>query len=369
MTRGKRLRKYCTWVAGVLVAALVVSNAHHLSRPGKPANPNRGAPPAIEPLTAIVERYAPFIYAAIDKNGGRQDIISNIDFDGDLVGNNNWENFGGFELKPTVYYSILETETHYFISYHLFHPRDWNHFTFWLNDTHENDGENFQVVVRKIDSRVVLLWTQAHYRSCVYAMPGSGIESGATRISGAFQAVDSNGVPDEKGNHACVFVESQGHGIYGTLGSDSEVSLNSDGTYGFKGDGGMLFRPVRAGEEVNEPVSTDSGEVAYQLDSITMKLWPLLRDGGLTGDGKLLDGAYRYQDELVDIKEVPRFYDGNRISGPFGSDRGISPFALDFSFERGTLGALFFNPARRYAERLKITGPWSRDYVNYPFAR
>ncbi|HJQ69536.1 MAG TPA: hypothetical protein VKA70_11210 [Blastocatellia bacterium] len=47
----------------------------------------------------------------------------------------------------------------------------------------------------------------------------------------------------------------------------------------------------------------------------------------------------------------------------------ISPFALDFSFKRGTLGALFFNPAKRYADRLKIAEPWSREYVNYPFAR
>ena len=145
--------------------------------------------------------------------------------------------------------------------------------------------------------------------------------------------------------------------------------MNSDGGYGFNGGRGLLFRPARAGEEVNEPANTSSGEVAYQLDSITMKLWPLLRDGRLTGDGMLLDGSYRYQDDLVDIKEVPRFYDGNRFSGPFGSDRGISPFALDFTFDRGTLGALFFNPARRYAERLTMTGPWSREYISYPFAR
>lgn len=369
MSRRNRLLKYSAWVAGVLFVSLITSNVHHLSRLHKPENPNRGAPPATEPLTQIVEQYAPFIYAATDKSGGRQDIISNVDFDGDLVGNNNWENFDRFELKPTVYYAILETETHYFVSYHLFHPRDWNHFSFWLNDTHENDGENFQVVVRKSDSRVVLLWTQAHYSSSVHTSPGSGIESGATSVNGEFQIVDSNGVLNNKGTHACVFVESQGHGIYGTLGSDSEVRVNSDGSYSFKGGSGLLFRHVQASEEVSEPLNTNSGEAAYQLDSTTMKLWPLLRDESLAGDGKLLDGSYRYQDDLVDVNAVPRFYDANRFSGPFGSDRGISPFALDFSFDRGTLGALFFNPAKRYAERLMITGPWSREYVNYPFGR
>jgi hypothetical protein len=166
-----------------------------------------------------------------------------------------------------------------------------------------------------------------------------------------------------------VFVESQGHGIYGTLGSDSKVRVNPDGSYSFQGGSGLLFRPQRPGEMVSEPVNPNSGTVAYELDSITGRLWPLLRDGMLTGDGKLLDGSYRYQDDLVDINEVPRFYDGNRFSGPLGNDRGISPFALDFSFSRGTLGALFFNPARRYPERLTINGPWSREYFNYPFRR
>lgn len=225
------------------------------------------------------------------------------------------------------------------------------------------------MVIRKGDGRVVLLWTQAHYRSRVYTRAGSGIEAGAVRIAGEFQTVDEGGIPSEIGTHACVFVESQGHGIYGTLDSDSEAHLNADGSYGFKDKSGLLFRPKRTGEDVREPANVSSGESAYQLDSIAVKLWPLLRDGKLTGDGKLLDGAYRYQDELADIKEVPRFYDANRFSGPFGSDRGISPFALDFTFKRGTLGALFFNPAKRYAQELRISGAWSTQYVNYPFAK
>lgn len=329
--------------------------------------PNRGSAPAFDLLFPVAMRYAPFIYHATDRTGGRQDIISNIDFDGDLVGNNNWENFERYELKPTVYYAVLETQTHYFIAYHLFHPRDWNHFTLYLHDTHENDGENLQVVVRKSDGRVILLWTQAHYRSDVYANPGSGVSSGRRKLSGQFQLVNDAGIPDSLGTHAVVFVEAEGHGIYGTLDSSSEVVLRSDGSYTFEGGSGILFRPARPGEAVAEPAVYTTGEIPYQLDSITGKLWPLLKDGQLTGDGKLLDGVWRYRDEFVGDVPVPRFYDADRFSGPFGPDRGISPFALDFSWRHGTLGALFFNPAKRYAEQLIIEGEWSRVYRNYPF--
>jgi hypothetical protein len=354
--------------SAVITVLVVLAMPQEEPLPYRQLLPNAGTPPTAERLQEIAERYAPFIYHATDATGGRQDILTNIDFDGDLVGNNNWENFDRYELKPTVYYAVLETETHFFISFHLFHPRDWNHFTIWLHDTHENDGENFQVVVRKSDGRVVLLWTQAHYRSTVYANPGSGIHSGKTKLSGRVQLVDDRGIPSDTGRHVAVFVEAQGHGIYGTLDSSSEVEIRADGRFSFEEGSGLLFRPARSGEIVTEPKQWRNGEVPYQLDSITMKLWPLLRDGLLTGDGKLLDGPVRYGDELISI-DVPRYYDANRFSGPLGPDRGISPFALDFTFSPPYLGALFFNPARRYAEQFTITDDWSRSYLLYPFQR
>jgi hypothetical protein len=366
MMRRVKLKRFAAGFALIAAACLLISNLPNFEALTVPDLDNLGDAPARDPLEQVAARYAPFIYQATDKKRGRQDLISNIDFDGDLVGNNNWENFDRRRLKPTVYYAALETETHYFVAYHLYHPRDWNRFTLWLNDTHENDGENLQVVARKSDGRVVLLWTQAHYKSWVYTNPGTDINGGSVPIEAPLQVVDSDGNLSEDGQHAAVFVEAEGHGIYGSMDSSSGVKLKNDG-YVFDGGSGLLLRPKRDGETVFEPASTVSGEVPYQLDSITMKLWPLLRDGKLTGDGRLLDGSYPYRDNLVDIKETPRFYDGNRFSGPFGPDRGISPFALDFKFERGTLGALFFNPAARYAENLSVEGRWSTDYINYPF--
>ena len=42
--------------------------------------------------------------------------------------------------------------------------------------------------------------------------------------------------------------------------------------------------------------------------------------------------------------------------------------ALDFGFDEGEVGALFFDPARRYAECLGVPEPWSTDYEAVPFA-
>ena len=96
------------------------------------------------------------------------------------------------------------------------------------------------------------------------------------------------------------------------------------------------------------------------------RIWPGLRDGTLVGEDGLFDGALRYRGPQIDVG-VPRYYEGDRFSGPFGADRGIAPFAVDFRFGEGEVGALFFDPARRYAECLVVPQPWSLEYEDYPF--
>jgi len=322
--------------------------------------------PATDEHLELARRYAPWIYHEVDPEGGRQDLPAPVDFDGDLGGENNWEHFAAFELPPTVYYACLESGTHFFFTYHLFHPRDWARFDLGLHMTHENDGENLQVVVDKRSREPVLLFTQAHYRGVVYANAGSGFESGEEDLRRGFLRVDELGVPDARGTHAGVLVQSQGHGILGALDRCTRVSVGERGEATFE-LAGLVLRPARDGEEVREPALDAREPVAYSLESTTAKLWPLLRSGELVGEGRLLDRAYAYEDERVKIG-VPRFYEANRFSGPFGPDRGISPFAVDFGFEAGELGALFFDPARRYAERLRVPEGWSREYERYPFA-
>jgi len=172
-------------------------------------------------------------------------------------------------------------------------------------------------------------------------------------------------VPDPSGRHACVFVESGGHGIYGVPDRRARVALGAGGAAAFRGSGWIL-RPRREGEEVREPELLSGLVVPYALQSLPARLWPLLASGELVGEGGLVDGALVYSDDRITIG-VPRYYEADRFSGPFGPDRGISPFAVDFGFGAGEVGALFFGPAERYAEVLEVPDPWSLEYVGYPF--
>ena len=70
----------------------------------------------------LVEYWAPTIYQDVTTDYDvRADFITRFDFDGDWSGVNNWENTFLYPLTSAVYYSVQETETHYFINL-LFFP-------------------------------------------------------------------------------------------------------------------------------------------------------------------------------------------------------------------------------------------------------
>lgn len=324
------------------------------------------APLTTDARLELARAYAPAIYHAVDVDGGRQDLPTRVDYDGNLRGDDNWETFPRFTLPPVVYYAVLETRTHWFLAYHLFHPRDWEPVRLGVNDTHENDGENLQVVVDKASGRVALLFTQAHYFGAAHWNDGSGFAAGERRREAPLLLVDDDGRPSPDGRHAAVFVEPRGHGILGALDEDAGVVVAADGAATFEA-GGITLLPAREGDAVAEP-PPGAARARYALESTTAKLWPGVRDGALLGEDGLFDGACGELATPELTVAVPRYYEADRFSGPLGADRGISPFALDWHFWTGQLGALFFDPARRYAATLVVPRPWSTEYVDYPFA-
>src|SRR5262245_18256355 len=90
----------------------------------------------------------------------RGDFLARFDFDGDWNGLNNWANFSrrppggaGDRNKDTMaraylYYSVVETETHYFVSYCAFHAQDREP-RCTDAERHENDLEGGLHVVKK----------------------------------------------------------------------------------------------------------------------------------------------------------------------------------------------------------------------------
>ena len=103
----------------------------------------------------IAQRFAPIFFQDVDTSDGlcrnqsrtgSADWITAVDYDGDWITGNNWDNMvsgrNSGQLIPYVYYYVTYTETHFFILYSVYHPRDWTDIPFLCAlDSHENDME------------------------------------------------------------------------------------------------------------------------------------------------------------------------------------------------------------------------------------
>lgn len=175
----------------------------------------------------LLEYWSPIFYQQLnedDDDGSpgvyvyHEDYITSVDYDGDWIGVNNWDNFGLFmtSLYAVIYDWKVETKTHYFLGYAVFHPRDWDDGQF--DSEHENDMEGVLVVIEKEENlkygNFLYLQTLAHNNLLDYIdhdiSPSKDlILNEGYSISGDVEFEDYNG------NHPKVFIEAKGHGIYG----------------------------------------------------------------------------------------------------------------------------------------------------------
>lgn len=127
----------------ILITLLFLFSATHLM-----ANP-------IE----LARQFAPVV---IQEEGSvpEADEFTRVDFDGDWNPDNNWENMPNFKRERVIYWDVIESEHHYFITYAFFYPRDYASWCFWIH-CHENDFEGMRVTVKKPDN-VIRIEALAH---------------------------------------------------------------------------------------------------------------------------------------------------------------------------------------------------------------
>lgn len=279
--------------------------------------------PSMDPYV-LAYRYAPVIHqgAATD-----QDYITAVDFDGDWIGNNNWENQPIGNLAAYVYYSVVETKTHWFLFYSLFHPRDYERWCFPLV-CHENDLESIQLVVRKDGTsfgQLQVMETLAHSDIYLY-VADPAVQAGYLSARGPVLQDD---------RHPIVYVETYGHGIYGHPLDFAH--------------GEVIYR-VREATETPEDII--DGHVAYRLISIHESLW-LHRDG--IGEGKLFDQPFAYRGHVL-----PATFDGDT----YGKDKANTPWGYDQATGHQLYrGDWFLDPARALAYHATFPSPYSNDYL------
>jgi hypothetical protein len=295
---------------------------------------------------ALALRWAPIHYQDVDATGshalgGKSDYLTKVDFDGDLVGRNNWDRAAqsGVSFAAAAYYDVVETSTHWYITYFFYHPRDWVDHPFFETE-HENDGEGLTLAIQKDDSPYGVLRgavTVAHTDFFSYTPSGSTWTNGGETIDGTLQFQSS---PHDSFTHPVTAQQPQGHG----LKAYPQYTINGDG---------IVYYPSTAGET---PSSGNDRDVQYQLIDI-------FGAGGLWSQrstATLFANLGTFAGDTSGDCGVGTWECGiNSANAPWGWDDGN---------DTSNRGEIATDPAKLAAAYFTIPGALSRTYTYNPYA-
>jgi hypothetical protein len=291
-------------------------------------------------------QHAPAHYQDTDSSDYPSEYITAFDFDSDRVSTNNWDNRGDGRWPATVYYSVVESCSHYFITYAFYHPRDWSDIVF--DQEHENDMEGALVAVRKDASAfgsVEAMVTIFHRDFFSYARPGSGISSGNESVDGTLSFEVNAGV-----NRVKTAQEAKGHGL-------KAWPYISNFTGAATQDGIIYYPTLGAAES---PSSGNDRSVPYRLVDIhsTNGLWAAALNDAIVGASAPTFNSFGTfkGDTTGDCGSGLKGCSTNSANTPWGWDD-----SNDVGVQRGEVA---LDPAHLFAQYFSGLGNFSQKYLS-----
>ncbi len=324
----------------------------------------------------IASRFAPIFHQGLGP-APPFDLITNFDFDGDWVGDNNWNNAENpqFPLKAYVYYSVFETRTHFLIHYACYHPHDYKGGeergallsqalrlgagvggqydpTGRSNElvlAHENDLEGALVVAEKhgddpASAKLALVETLAHNAYLKFTPPGSELSADPLRMDGT---------------HPHLYVEPKGHGIEAWRDDEYQAKQSEKGilVYTFTGVAG-------------DPDESDGKSIGYDLLSTYETFWPHAAKGANETYGEEHDYGFvlvRLGSDTETPVKLGKM--GSALNGKVGAaNMSRPPWGWFDGQDQGRpLGEWFLQPAETIRRHWKLPDSFSTVYVYHPF--
>lgn len=324
----------------------------------KPAEQHsfRREPRRTDPYLPLAEHYAPFIAQATWFQP-KADYITRFDFDGDWKGDNNWDSTPSGTSQAYVYFAVIESETHWFLIYSFFHPRDYSDNCVG-GSCHENDSEGMILTVLKDGSefgRIQVLETLAHDNVYSYRLDRR-VRKGVHGFDGDFLLVEET--------RPAVFIESGGHGVYSAGDGHSKYDLSRDE---FSPGTGVTYVYKGRAERPRHP---DDRLVGYQL----LPMFPLLWQRAHPVTAGALESFSDYYDYTpyggrpdVPYDQIAGAFMGNRFGAnkakPFWGwrDRKTSKKRIVAT------GQWALDPAYAVSRNLRFPRPFSLTYVYNPY--
>jgi hypothetical protein len=259
----------------------------------------------------------------------------------------------------------VETDSHWFINYVAFHPRDWSDSVFQDRDEHENDFEGMLAIVRKDGTEFGTLdgiVTQAHGDFFSYTPAGSPLTQGHETIDGVLTLQTYLGV-----RRPAISQEAKGHGMKAwPFNGDFDGSADQDG---------VIYRPAMDPAVIDTiPTDGDDRDVKYRLVNLYTTLWirQLLEArtprasaqtfatwGTFKGDGSgsCGSGFFACSD---DAASTPWGWDDSDDGPTFGGEVALDPARFSSVYFDGVSFAGSY-ASNRYVEDLRNGGYGSDD--------
>lgn len=334
---------------GVTCLTLAPASAREPSPGVEPASVFRPASSVVPSAVSsafraeLALRWAPIHHQDVNQQGrhalgGAADYLSSYDFDGDLDARNNWQNAAELRhnLAAHVYFAVVETRSHWFVSYLFFHPRDWS--STFFDTEHENDAEGVLFAVERDGTRHGVLRaaiTVAHRDFYSYVPAGSSWRSGREDIDGTLSMRPLSGEL-----HAVTAQQAEGHG------------LKAWPYYAIRGDGVVYYPSLDVAEVPSGP---NDRHVLYRLRDVLEPagLWDSRRDARLfAGDGVFAgDGSDGCGSGVLLCRD----------------DAAHTMWAWDDHDDRSPRGVMATDPAALVASYFDIPEPVAVDYSFNPF--
>ncbi|MCC6157374.1 MAG: hypothetical protein IT350_04925 [Deltaproteobacteria bacterium] len=293
---------------------------------------------------AIARRYAPVFYQDVGRSP-RADFLAAIDFDDNLDARDNRENLDAWPLVGTVYYSVVETSTHVFVVYAVFHPVNYGFLLDGTSEFTENNMTGLLVVADRSapDRPPIFVETYVDGQFLQY--------SGDARILPRSENIDGV-VPFEDRTHPRVFLEAGRHGCL--ISSDIVIGeFTGEPGGNFLGGDGVVYR---AADEAREPESPNDRNASYRLVSTFDTLWKMRGAGERS---PLFVDTFRMETGC----EYPE-----RFASSGGVRRGgRPPWAWDDTDDEDVrIGEWFLWPAWVTQSHVQMPQPFDLQYVSNP---
>jgi len=341
--------------------------------------------PAPADHTALAARYAPWIRQQTLVPNPEYEYIAPFDLDGDWDLTDSVAAIRAADAVPgVVYYAVVETKSHWFVSYLYYHPyRDEG------DNDYGNDLAGAQVVVERHPQErplLVQLWFLTGTQQDVVAYVTS--ESGLTGayIDGTWPAAEL--FPDghypawltARSHQSCLWLDRDNGFLSPCRLADADVpSLTFVEYVPPTGD--------EPGEALVEqdgafPLTTGADPVRYVLEDVLVDFWPRRMD--VQPGGVVFSETFEFASHS-DVTLGDRPGAGTRLGSRFvnpttSAGYGLAPWAIDWRPSAGPFvvletGTLFLDPAYFLKKRFPSLPDWdpdaktgfSLDYCYHPF--